>query len=151
MTFRSSTLKSSFSSSLSFQCSLIVHSFFMISSSRDTLMRQTAIEPQDTALSTLRRSFLQQTLGISFPYEPRETIPNFVSVVVSPFLPGIIIALVCLISVPGPTFGKGVPTALTWRRKLWEWAYLVDGRGSRERWSRLGLHSSRPPRGISFR
>ena len=58
--------------------------------------------------------------NISFPYVEKEKVPNSAAVILSLVAPGVIIAIVCLVFVPGPTVPKDTPKALIWRRKLWE-------------------------------
>ncbi|EOA82234.1 uncharacterized protein SETTUDRAFT_173919 [Exserohilum turcica Et28A] len=68
-----------------------------------------------------RRPFSPVDLSISFPHQTDEKIPTWLLVVVSLIIPGLIIMLVCLVFVPGPTAERGTSKALIWRRKLWEW------------------------------
>lgn len=48
-------------------------------------------------------------------------IPTWLLAIVAFVAPAVIIFLVCLILVPGPTAERGTPKVLIWRRKLWEW------------------------------
>lgn len=36
-------------------------------------------------------------------------------------IPAVVIFVVCLVFVPGPTVERGTPKSLIWKRKLWEW------------------------------
>ncbi|KAI9876621.1 MAG: hypothetical protein M1830_006085 [Pleopsidium flavum] len=75
-----------------------------------------------TKIPPNRRPFSPVDANISFPYKLHETISTSTLLLVSLVAPGIIIFLVCLLFVPGPTLGgKGAPKSLIWRRKLWEW------------------------------
>lgn len=56
----------------------------------------------------------------SFPFTEHETVPMWLAVVVAVLAPLIIIAVVCLVLVPGNTVPKGTPKSLIWKRKLWE-------------------------------
>jgi len=75
-----------------------------------------------TKIPPNRRPFSPVDANISFPYKLHETISTGTLVLVSLVAPGIIIFLVCLLFVPGPTLGgKSAPKSLIWRRKFWEW------------------------------
>jgi len=56
----------------------------------------------------------------SFPYAVKETVPVWLLVIVGILAPIVIIAIVCLIFVPGATVPAGTPKSLVWKRKLWE-------------------------------
>ena len=58
---------------------------------------------------------------ISFPITDPETVSVRTLGLVALFAPAVIIPLVCLLLVPGPTVARAVPRAVVWRRKLWEW------------------------------
>lgn len=72
-------------------------------------------------LTPNRRPFSVYDASISFPYVADEKIPTYLLVVVAVGGPAIIIFLVAMILVPGPTVSKSIPRNLVWRRKLWEW------------------------------
>ncbi len=55
-----------------------------------------------------------------FPFTVKETVPIWLAVVLAVFAPAVIIALICLIFVPGATVPPGTPKSLIWKRKLWE-------------------------------
>ena len=67
------------------------------------------------------RAFNLADPDISFPFTEHETITVTTLGLVALFAPAVIIPAVCLLLVPGPTVAKGVPRAVLWRRKLWEW------------------------------
>ncbi|KAH7388777.1 PAP2 domain-containing protein [Pyrenochaeta sp. MPI-SDFR-AT-0127] len=67
------------------------------------------------------RPFSPVNLDISYPFETKETIPTWLLAIVALAAPALIILVVCLVFVPGPTAERGTPKALIWRRKLWEW------------------------------
>jgi membrane-associated phospholipid phosphatase len=68
-----------------------------------------------------KRPFSLTNAENSFPYVVDEKISTVLLVVLSLFFPAITIAIICLVFVPGPTVSKSTPTALIWRRRLWEW------------------------------
>ncbi|KAE8453787.1 hypothetical protein EG329_009299 [Mollisiaceae sp. DMI_Dod_QoI] len=68
-----------------------------------------------------KRPFSLTNAEISFPYVNHEKISTALLAVLGLVVPGVIIALVCLVLVPGPTVSKSTPRALILRRKLWEW------------------------------
>ena len=68
-----------------------------------------------------RHAFSLDDPSISYPYKDRDTVSSGVLIIVSLVVPGVIIALISLLFVPGPTASKSTPKALIWRRKLWEW------------------------------
>lgn len=74
-----------------------------------------------TKIPPNRRPFSPVDATISFPYKEHETISTLTLIMVSLFAPAVIIFLVCLFFVPGPTLGQGAPKSLIWRRKFWEW------------------------------
>jgi membrane-associated phospholipid phosphatase len=57
---------------------------------------------------------------ISFPHTVG-TVSSTVLILAGGVGPAVVIVLVCLIFVPGPTVPKNVPKGLIWKRKLWEW------------------------------
>ena len=67
------------------------------------------------------RPFSVTDPNISFPFTQHEKVTSATLIVVSVIAPGVIIFLVCLFFVPGPTVDRRIPRALVWRRKLWEW------------------------------
>ncbi|KAI9716459.1 MAG: hypothetical protein M1812_005354 [Candelaria pacifica] len=68
-----------------------------------------------------KRPFSLVDSSISFPYVTKPKISSAVLIVLSLIVPGIIIPIVTLLLVPGPTIPKGTPKSLIWRRKIWEW------------------------------
>jgi len=74
-----------------------------------------------TKISPNRRPFSLTDPSISYPYKEKETISTATLVIVSLIVPAVIILVVSLLFVPGPTLGRGTPKSLIWRRKLWEW------------------------------
>ncbi|KAK5651764.1 hypothetical protein OQA88_11726 [Cercophora sp. LCS_1] len=57
---------------------------------------------------------------IAYPYQTKETVPIWLAVVCAVFAPIVVIAIICLIFVPGSTVPRGTPRSLIWKRKLWE-------------------------------
>ncbi|MCJ1482528.1 hypothetical protein MMC06_002694 [Schaereria dolodes] len=82
-----------------------------------------------TKISPNHRPFSLTDPTISFPYVVKEKVSTATLVLVSCIAPAIIIALVCLVFVPGPTVPKDTPKRLVWRRKLWEWNTAWMGLG----------------------
>lgn len=72
-------------------------------------------------ISPSQRPFSLTDPGISLPYIPKDTVSTAVLVVVGLVAPGVIIVVLSLFLVPSPRALKGVPFALIWRRKIWEW------------------------------
>ncbi|KUJ20366.1 acid phosphatase/Vanadium-dependent haloperoxidase [Mollisia scopiformis] len=75
-------------------------------------------------LSTItpnQRPFSLTNAEISFPYVETDKISTTLLVILGLVVPAVIIALVCLALVPGPTVSKSTPKGLIWRRRLWEW------------------------------
>jgi len=67
-----------------------------------------------------KRPFSLNDPNISFPYAEHETVPTWLLVIIIGAAPAAIIAVVCLIFVPGATVPKNTPASLVWKRKLWE-------------------------------
>src|SRR4051812_21293237 len=67
-----------------------------------------------------KRPFSVVDPSISFPHVTKEKISTALAGVLSFGVPAIIILLVTLTLVPGPTVPKSVPKSLIWKRKLWE-------------------------------
>ncbi|OLN92892.1 putative lipid phosphate phosphatase 3, chloroplastic [Colletotrichum chlorophyti] len=67
-----------------------------------------------------KRPFSVLDPNISFPYTEHETVPMWLAAVIAVLIPIIVIAVVCLVLVPGNTVPPGTPKALIWKRKLWE-------------------------------
>ncbi|PGH18537.1 hypothetical protein AJ79_00316 [Helicocarpus griseus UAMH5409] len=68
-----------------------------------------------------RNPFSLTDPSISYPHTEHETVSATVLVLVGLIAPAIIILLASLLYIPGFTATKRGPTALVWRRKLWEW------------------------------
>ncbi|PVH87232.1 acid phosphatase/Vanadium-dependent haloperoxidase [Cadophora sp. DSE1049] len=67
------------------------------------------------------RPFSLTNPEISFPHVEHEKV-SLVTLGCSALAgPAVIIFLVCLVLVPGPTVSKSIPKSLIWKRKLWEW------------------------------
>lgn len=67
------------------------------------------------------RPFSLVDQNISYPFTHKEKVPNLLLVAIVVLAPAIIIFLVCLLFVPGPTVDRRTSRAKIWRRKLWEW------------------------------
>ncbi|KAF4974880.1 hypothetical protein FDECE_18622, partial [Fusarium decemcellulare] len=67
-----------------------------------------------------KRPFSLVDPSISYPFEEHELVPAYLLFVLAIGVPVVIVAVVSLIFVPGPTVPKGTPKSLIWQRKLWE-------------------------------
>jgi hypothetical protein len=67
-----------------------------------------------------KRPFSLVDADISFPYVAKEKISTATLFACGLVVPAVIIFLVAILLVPGPTVPKSTPKALIWRRKLWE-------------------------------
>ncbi|KAM5356257.1 hypothetical protein ACJ41O_002903 [Fusarium nematophilum] len=67
-----------------------------------------------------KRPFSLVDPNIAFPYREHELVPAYLLFVLAIGVPALIVAVVSLIFVPGPTVPKGTPKSLIWQRKLWE-------------------------------
>ncbi|OAA39717.1 PAP2 domain containing protein [Metarhizium rileyi] len=67
-----------------------------------------------------KRPFSLNDPNISFPFTEKETVPNWLLVVLCALLPVIVIFLVSLILIPGRTVPKNTSLVLIWKRKMWE-------------------------------
>ena len=72
-------------------------------------------------LTPNKRPFSLVNSDISFPYVTNEKISTAVLTLCGLVAPAVIIFLVSILLVPGPTVPKSTPKSLIWRRKLWEW------------------------------
>jgi PAP2 superfamily protein len=70
---------------------------------------------------TNKHAFSLTDPNISYPYTTNETVSTAVLIVVSLVAPAAIIVLLTLLVVPSPKGFSGVPQALVWRHKAWEW------------------------------
>ncbi|KAI9801015.1 MAG: hypothetical protein M1825_003549 [Sarcosagium campestre] len=81
-----------------------------------------------------RRPFSLSNPDISFPHVEKEKVSPALLVILALICPAIVILIVCLFFVPGPTVDKNTSKALIWRRKLWElntgWLGLALGLAS---------------------
>lgn len=68
-----------------------------------------------------KRPFSLVNPEISYPYQEKEKISTSTLIICGLVAPGVIIFIVAIALVPGPTVPKSTPKALIWRRKLWEW------------------------------
>ncbi|KAK4158200.1 PAP2 superfamily-domain-containing protein [Chaetomidium leptoderma] len=71
-------------------------------------------------LTPTKRPFSLDDRNIAFPFTVHETVPVWLATVVSVLAPIVIIAVICLVFVPGATVPVGTPKSLIWKRKLWE-------------------------------
>lgn len=67
-----------------------------------------------------KRPFSLVDPDISFPYVTKEKISTATLVLCGLVAPVVIIFLITIFLVPGPTVPKSIPKGLIWRRKLWE-------------------------------
>jgi membrane-associated phospholipid phosphatase len=72
-------------------------------------------------ISPNMRPFALNDTKISYPFVEQEKIPTWLLGVVGFVAPAIIIMVIAIVLVPGPTVPKSTPKSLIWRRKLWEW------------------------------
>ncbi|KAI9674810.1 MAG: hypothetical protein M1817_001714 [Caeruleum heppii] len=78
-------------------------------------------------ISPNKRPFSLTDPTISYPKVGKEKVPNGVAVLAGFLAPLIVIFVVCLAFVPGPTVAKGTPRVMIWRRKFWEFHTGVLG------------------------
>lgn len=67
-----------------------------------------------------KRPFSLVNADISYPYVTKEKISTATLILCGLAAPVVIIFLITILLVPGPTVPKSTPKALIWRRKLWE-------------------------------
>ncbi|KAI1503222.1 PAP2 superfamily-domain-containing protein [Biscogniauxia marginata] len=67
-----------------------------------------------------KRPFSLQDPNISFPVTEHETVNSKLLMICNSVIPVVIILIVALVFVPGPTVPAGTPKSLIWKRKLWE-------------------------------
>jgi len=72
-------------------------------------------------ISPNKRPFSLINPEISFPFVNHEKVPTLYLGLYALIIPAVIILLVAIILVPGPTVPKSAPKSLIWKRKLWEW------------------------------
>lgn len=72
-------------------------------------------------ISPNMRPFALNDTRISFPFVNAEKVPTYLLGIVALIAPAIIIMVIAVVLVPGPTVPKSTPKSLIWRRKLWEW------------------------------
>jgi len=72
-------------------------------------------------ISPNKRPFSLINPEISFPFVHHEKVPTLYLGLYAFIIPAVIIFLVAIILVPGPTVPKSAPKSLIWKRKLWEW------------------------------
>ncbi|EPE31569.1 Acid phosphatase/Vanadium-dependent haloperoxidase [Glarea lozoyensis ATCC 20868] len=68
-----------------------------------------------------KRPFSLINPEISFPFVTQEKISTVNLGLTCLVAPAVIIFIVSILLVPGPTVSKSVPKSLIWRRKIWEW------------------------------
>jgi membrane-associated phospholipid phosphatase len=74
-----------------------------------------------SSITPNKRPFSLNNAEISYPFVNKEKISTLTLVLCGLLAPAVIIFLVCLLLVPGPTVPKSTPRTLILRRKLWEW------------------------------
>ncbi|KAI9849500.1 MAG: hypothetical protein M1837_004120 [Sclerophora amabilis] len=67
-----------------------------------------------------KRPFDLSDAGISFPYVEDSKVSTAALILISLVASGVIIFLVCLFFVPGPTVDRSTSRSLIWRHKVWE-------------------------------
>jgi hypothetical protein len=65
-----------------------------------------------------KRPFSLVDPNISYPFAEHELVPAYLLFILAIGVPFVIVAVVSLIFVPGPTVPKGTPKTLIWQRKL---------------------------------
>lgn len=98
-------------------CLHLSHSFCLA----DSLSAIAAAGGGFSFTTPFHRPFSPQDLDISYPYVEKDRISTVVLVIVSLVAPAVIIFLVSMIFVPGPTIRKSTSRSETFRIKLWEW------------------------------
>lgn len=68
-----------------------------------------------------KRPFSLTDPDIGFPHVKKEKVSLVTLGLVGLAAPAVIIFLVSILLVPGPTVPKSTPKTLIWKRKLWEW------------------------------
>jgi membrane-associated phospholipid phosphatase len=68
-----------------------------------------------------KRPFSLINPEISFPFVTNEKVSTVNLGLTCLVAPAVVIFVVSILLVPGPTVSKAIPKALIWRRKLWEW------------------------------
>ena len=63
-----------------------------------------------------KRPFALNNTEISYPYVTKEKISTATLIICGLAAPAVIILVVCLFLVPGPTVSKSTPKSLVWRR-----------------------------------
>ena len=76
-----------------------------------------------------RHAFSLDDLSISYPYSLHETVSDAVLIVVSLVIPAVLLFVLSMVLVPGPTADVRTSSALRWRRKVWEWNTAWMGLG----------------------
>lgn len=71
-------------------------------------------------ISPNKRPIALNNINISYPFVEKEKVPAFSLFLIGGVGPIVIIAIMCLFLVPGPTVPKSTPKSLIWRRKMWE-------------------------------
>ena len=75
-----------------------------------------------------QRAFSLSDQSISYP-NPPNTVTIGVLFIIAVMAPAIVMFLLSMLLVPGPTAAPGAPKTLIWRRKLWEWNTAWMGLG----------------------
>ncbi|KAJ9157371.1 Pap2 domain containing protein [Pleurostoma richardsiae] len=68
-----------------------------------------------------KRPFSLEDPDISFPFTTDETVPTWLLFVCVLAIPAVLVLVIALVFVPGPTVPRGTPASLVWKRRLWEW------------------------------
>jgi len=67
-----------------------------------------------------KRPFSLLDADISFPFVTKEKISTATLIICGLAVPVVVIFIVAILLVPGPTVSKSTPKSLIWRRRLWE-------------------------------
>ena len=76
-----------------------------------------------------RHAFSLDDPAISYPYSLHETVSDPVLIVIALVIPALLLFILSMTLVPGPTANSQTPGALRIRRKLWEWNTAWMGLG----------------------
>ncbi|KAF5018588.1 hypothetical protein F66182_9417 [Fusarium sp. NRRL 66182] len=71
-------------------------------------------------VSPAKRPFSLIDPNISYPFAEHELVPAYLLFILAIGVPVVIVAVISLIFVPGPTVPPGTPKMLIWQRKFWE-------------------------------
>lgn len=71
-------------------------------------------------IAPIKRPFSLTNETISFPFTVNETVPVEYLYATNGAVPLVLVAVIALVFVPGPTVPRGTPRRMIWQRRLWE-------------------------------